>query len=366
MAHARPRALSEPEFLFITCQVGAERALKAEMARRWRAFHASFARPGFVTFKLPGGHGLGDDFNPQCVFARAGGFSLGKPVAGELSQRVAAVVEAGSAWGFDALHVWQRDLARPGFRGFEPHATAEALAAESAIVTAWQQTENAPLATGSVPPGRRVLDCVLVEPEQWWLGYHRALGETCYPGGLRPIVLPGDAVSRAYLKMQEALAWSGLPVKAGHSIAEIGCAPGGASQVLLARGLKVLGIDPALVDPCVLAHPNFTHIRKRGAEVRRREFRGVDWLSADMNVAPEYTLDTLEAIVTHPEVKVRGLLMTLKLLEWELAEQIPAYLDRVRSWGFRSVRARQLAHNRQEICVAAERRRRGQQGVAMH
>ena len=38
-----------------------------------------------------------------------------------------------------------------------------------------------------------------------------------------------------------------------------------------------------------------------------------------MNVAPRYTLDAVEAIVTHPEVNIRGLLLTLKLPDWDLA-----------------------------------------------
>jgi hypothetical protein len=32
---------------------------------------------------------------------------------------------------------------------------------------------------------------------------------------------------------------------------------------------------------------------------------------------------------------------------------LPEYIDRIRSWGYRDVRARQLQFNRQEICVAA-------------
>ena len=51
------------------------------------------------------------------------------------------------------------------------------------------------------------------------------------------------------------------------------------------------------------------------------------------------------------------MLLTLKLLEWELAEHIPEYLACIRSWGYTYVRARQLAFNRQEICVAALRSR---------
>jgi 23S rRNA (cytidine2498-2'-O)-methyltransferase len=167
--------------------------------------------------------------------------------------------------------------------------------------------------------------------------------------------LPTEAVSRAYLKMAEALAWSRMPTKQGEQWAEIGSAPGGASQALLKEGVNVIGIDPAEMDPAVIANPNFTHWKKRGADVRRREFRGVKYLAADINVAPNYTLDTVENIVTHPEVNIRGLLLTLKLLEWKLADELPAYLDRIRGWGYRTVRARQLSHNRQELCVAARR-----------
>ena len=82
------------------------------------------------------------------------------------------------------------------------------------------------------------------------------------------------------------------------------------------------------------------------------------WLTADLNVAPTYTLDTVEAIVTHADVSVQGMILTLKLLEWSLATEIPAYLDRIHSWGFGRVAARQLHHNRQEICVAVRKGRK--------
>ena len=49
------------------------------------------------------------------------------------------------------------------------------------------------------------------------------------------------------------------------------------------------------------------------------ELRKVRWLTADMNVAPTYTLDTVEAIVTHREVHIEGLLLTLKLMDGTLA-----------------------------------------------
>jgi 23S rRNA (cytidine2498-2'-O)-methyltransferase len=198
------------------------------------------------------------------------------------------------------------------------------------------------------------LDCIIVEPDQWWAGVHRAASTPSrWPGGVAPVEAPPGRISRAYLKMAEALAWSRLPVAAGDRCVEIGSAPGGACQALLDWGLHVTGIDPADMDPSLLQHPHFTHVKKRAADMKRREFRGVKWLMADSNVAPNHTLDTVEAIVTHREIHIRGLLLTLKLLNWDLAQQIPDYLARVRSWGYHYVAARQLAYNKQEICVAA-------------
>lgn len=352
---ANPPATT-PAFIFATCQVGAESALKSEIARTHPGFHFAYSRPGFLTFKLPPGQPLAEDFELRSVFARAWGFSLGKVKAESLDEAGAAVWQTAGEMPYQALHVWQRDVAAIGQRSFEPHVTPAALAAEEAIR---RQAENrtlaAPLARVA-EPGQRVLDCVLVEPHEWWIGWHIANGgDSGHPGGLRQLHVPEGIVSRAYIKMQEALAWSGLPIVPGQVCVEIGCAPGGASQALLEHGLAVVGIDPAEVDSTVLAHPNFTHVRKRGADVRRREFRGVQWLAADMNVAPDYTLDTIEAIVTHEAVNVRGLLLTLKLLDWKLAEQLPGYLQRVRGWGYQQIAARQLAHNRQEVCVTALR-----------
>lgn len=363
LCRARPDAMmtgmtDRPRFLFVTCQVGAERAVKAEMARNLPIARPAYGRPGFLTFKLPEAHLLPPGFDLHLVFARATGFSLGGvsgPDPHELARKVWQLVGGRIV---QRLHVWERDRAPPGEHDFEPGLTP--LACEVARLL--QQTcphPNMLSPQGADPavPARRgdtVLDCILIEPDQWWVGFHQAdTVESRWCGGMLVLPIPPHAVSRAWLKMEEALRWSQLPIPRGARCAELGASPGGASQALLDRGLRVLGIDPAEMHPAVLAHPNFTHIRKRVQQVRRREFRKVRWLVCDMNVAPEYTLDAVEAIITHPLVSVRGMLLTLKLFEWHLAEQVPQYLQRVRGWGYNMVRARQLQHNRQEICLAA-------------
>jgi 23S rRNA (cytidine2498-2'-O)-methyltransferase len=357
-----------PSFLLVTCQVGAEGALKGEIARRWPAFRLSYSRPGFVTFKLPADAPLGDEFSLDCVFARAWAFSFGK-VKGDDAARMAEEawrVAIESERLFDAVHAWERDRFTPGFKHFEPGPTPLADEVHAAVIAARPDGgATARSKDGAAPRDATVFDCVIVEPGEWWLGWHVARShESRLPGGMQKTELPAHAVSRAYLKMQEALNWSRLPLRAGDTCLELGCSPGGAAQALLDRGAKVIGVDPATVKPIVTEHPNFRHLRRRGKEVPRSELRDVRFLFADMNVAPNYTLDTVEALVTHEKVHVEGLILTLKLIEWELADNLEAWLDRIRGWGYYDIDARQLQHNRQEICVAALRRPTTQKRLA--
>ena len=103
--------------------------------------------------------------------------------------------------------------------------------------------------------------------------------------------------------------------------------------------------------------PNLTHVLKKASEMKRSYFSSVKWLMSDSNVAPNYTLDGVEDIVNNNRTNIRGRLLTLKMIKWEMAAELPSYLDRIRSWGYQYVRARQLAFNRQEVCVAVQRSR---------
>jgi 23S rRNA (cytidine2498-2'-O)-methyltransferase len=321
----------------------------------------AFSRPGFVTFKMNGSAVESTELQLRSVFARTFGWSIGRSSGEDLSQAIQKVQHQAPGRVFDQLHVWQRDTRLPGEDGFLPGVTPLADEVGRDLFTAAQEVDGLVSAAKwnrVAKANQRVWDCILLEPDRWWLGWHTV---TCFahrwPGGVMPVRIPDDMISRAYLKTKEALAWSGWPVRPGDRCAEIGSAPGGSCQALLELGLKVTGIDPAEMHPDVLRHPQFHHVRKRGAEVRRRAFRGFKWLLVDSNVAPQHTLDTVESIVTHPTTSFQGLLLTLKLPEWQLAHEVGSYARRVRSWGFQSVRCRQLAYQRQEICLAALRHR---------
>ena len=361
-----------PQFVYAVCQRGAEQALKQQVCDRLSNVHAAFSRPGFVTFKLDEPCQEPEKFQMPSPFARAFGFCLGKVTADEFKElatqawALPAVEQLMTTHKLDDLHVWQRDIAAPGEHSFEPGPTSLALEAESAL------REFSPLeklrtdASELSGPSRRnrwVMDVVLVECGEWWVGCHRTTRRCdTWPGGVPLLEMPEHAVSRAYLKMQEALDWSALPMARGNVCIELGCAPGGASQALLDSGLTVIGVDPAEVDPAVTAHPNFTHVRRRCTEMPRKLLKGVQWLAADMSVTPTYTLDAVEAMVTHTDATIRGMVLTLKLTDWKLLEELPACLKRIRGLGYQDIRVRQLAYNRQEICVVALRSR-GQRRV---
>jgi 23S rRNA (cytidine2498-2'-O)-methyltransferase len=346
------------DFIFITCQIGAERAVKYELARRHPDFRFAYSRPGFLTFKLPGGHKLPGDFDLQSVFARTHGFSLGAVSGQNYTELAAAAWKISKDKTVQRIHVWPKDRFEPGEHGYEPGFDDETLAAHRALLQTCPRTAQlAGSANDMLRPaktGETVLDCVMLAPEKWWVGWHRVKSSAShFPGGMMSLELPDTAVSRAWLKMEEALRWSRLPIARGARVAELGSAPGGASQALLARGLEVIGIDPAEMSPVVLAEPHFTHLRYRSTQVPRRQLRKIRWLTADMNVPPNYTLQAVESIVSHRQINVRGLILTLKLVRWEMADEVPDYIERIRGWGYNQVQARQLQHNRREICVAA-------------
>ena len=345
-------------FLFVVAQPGSERPLKNEIAREHSELRFAFSRPGFVTFRLP--DEPRQDFALRSVFARTWGYSLGK-VGGADDVQLASdasrlVSEQPPAEPIRHVHVWPRDRALAGDEDYDgaPDELADTLGA--LLVERLPQRNEAPTVNSVAANGDVVLDCALVERDEWWLGWHRAAApETRWPGGVPPIALPARLISRAYLKIVEALEWSELPIAAGDRCVEIGSSPGGSCLALLERGLLVTGIDPAEMDAEVLAHPGFTHVRARAKDVKRSVFRDCRWLVMDANVAPNYTLDTLDGVLTQGGARPEGLVLTLKLTDPALAEKLPQIAERIRRYGYRRVRMRQLAFNRQEVCAVADR-----------
>lgn len=348
----------DSQFVFVTCQMGSEQIIKKNLTKNGLRF--AFSRPGFLTFKLPDPQPLFEPLNLTDPFIRCFGSCLGK-VRGETDEnRALALWDQVKDIPFDRLHVWPRDRYPAGQHSVDPGLNDCSRAAEAALYKTALPAQRAVLEKRNdknlARRNDRVLDCIVVDPEEWWIGAHRVdRWVQRWPGGFWTPDCEVEMISRAYLKMSEALAWLAWPLKSGQRCVDLGCAPGGTSQALLAHGLRVVGIDPAIVDPHVDTNPDFQHIQKRSGDMRVRAFQEFQWLAADMNLAPENMLDEVERIVAHRANRIWGVILTVKLQDWDLAAQIPSYLERIRSWGYPRLRARQLSHNRQEVCLAGLR-----------
>jgi 23S rRNA (cytidine2498-2'-O)-methyltransferase len=340
-----------PRFYFSTCQAGAEKAVKTEIAAEHPRLRFAFSRPGFVTFKDAEGEGPALSLR-RSVFTRLWGEALGQAKDRQALESLLALVPRGSV-----LQRFDRDEHVPGE---EPPGFVRGSRIKS-ILEAWNVPEPA-----SIPPrpGEEVYSLIAVDDSLVFLGRHiHTDALSGLPGNIVDIPLPPEAPSRAYLKIEEAFVRFDPAVESGMSALEVGCAPGGASTALLKRGLRVTGVDPQYMDQSVFSNPNFRSIRKMARHLESEDLAKVnpDWVVMDMSIAPLEALDELAHVLgllrdLHgPRLRLRGGFLTIKLNDWSFAASVPLYLRRIEQLGFRGIRPLQLCSNRQEFFVWAPR-----------
>ena len=343
-----------PAFLFATCNPGWETALKAEMrSRHGELLAPAFLRPGLVTWKAKGALPA-DSRAPLPVFAHVSGFSLGMA---KTSADLPALL-GGLESPPDRLHVFPRVLPENGFTAAEWEAIDLRRAEiESVLRDAGHDLDPSPPRKGDL-----VLDVILGdEGEALFAGWHHhTRHHRHFAGGMPRAILPNDAPSRAWLKMEQGLhcAELGAPDSlVGKTALELGSAPGGGSLSLLSHGAKVIGVDTGDMDARVLGYENasgaaFTHFAISAGEVRVEDLPPrVDLLASDMNLAPPVALRYIERL--QRRVRARTLLLTLKINDAKMQAQIPAFLDRVRKFAPGEPVATQLPANRKEITILA-------------
>ena len=303
--------MTSPRFLFAVCQKGAEGVCKQEILANHPEFKPSFSRPGFVTFKCEY-PAVPEKLTLKTSFARTYGWSVGSLKIIDAQSQIEQLCQNPWLNKSAQIHVFQRDSDVPGSRGFEPGisvlATEIGSKIEQQLAAIGNQAQAGKPMNRNARPQELVFDVAIVDPDQWFVGYHFAQAKfQRWPGGVPRVDIEHQVVSRAYFKLQEALLWSGIQIQPGDVCAEIGASPGGACQWLLEKGARVIAVDPAELEPEIAEHPNLTYIQARGREIRKKDLQSVRWLISDINVAPKYTLDTIEDIVTNQYAsRVRG------------------------------------------------------------
>ena len=153
-----------------------------------------------------------------------------------------------------------------------------------------------------------------------------------------------------------------LPIVPGDAVIEVGSSPGGQTRALLDRGCVIVGIDPNAMDDGSLREPRFTHVRASARHVDTTQLRAMvagpaRLLVVDVNQRPMAALSSVASIIAANRGDLRGGLFTLKLGDWALLSELPAWRSRIEGLfgsGTTTV-AFQLPANRVEVTVFAHR-----------
>ncbi|MDX2092701.1 MAG: hypothetical protein SFX73_32850 [Kofleriaceae bacterium] len=328
------------EFVFATCLPGNEPAVKREVARTRPELRFAYSRPGLVTFKAPGP--VSPDDVPGSVFARVWGRSVGAAADVATAAAQLATIKP------DRVHVFARDSETPTdlapWQALGPGGDAR----EGELVADVIVAPDEPVPVSSNQP-------TSARTGGAWLGVHRhTAARPPGPGGDIPVDMPPESPSRAYAKIEEAIAWAKLPFAAGQVALEIGAAPGGAVLALARRGLDVWACDTGDLAPAVTALPNVHHLAKKVGAVRWEELPArIDWLLVDVNLAPQVALHEISRLMPKLRPTLQGAVITLKMNDWRFVDELPRLVARIGELGLPDVRLRHLPSNRREVCAVA-------------
>jgi 23S rRNA (cytidine2498-2'-O)-methyltransferase len=179
-----------------------------------------------------------------------------------------------------------------------------------------------------------------------------------WPGGTRHFAQVPEQISRAELKLLEALEVFGITLTEGEQVLDLGAAPGGWTRLLLDAHISVVAVDPANLDPRLSRRPGLEHYRGYAEnylqEAIKRRVR-FDMIVNDMRMDAREAARALDTAATC--LRADGVVISVLKLPHETQEIHPlttlneALHTLRKRYGL--VQARQLFHNRQEVTVVA-------------
>ena len=249
----KEKTILPSSYIMTSCEAGEEKALKTEISKNHPSLRLAFSRPGYVTFKLPPRtEAIGDEFETKmaaasfqlnAVYARQYAASLGNSI---LIDDV--IVKAKALLALDAnpnkrlrLHVWGRGEPMPaaghplaiGAAKMRVNQIRELLLGCDEAESLWMPVQDATSAAATASDssstsddsrdmakdGDHVFDVIVPTgpfiSEALHVGHHvhfssplssyQMIGHSAWPGGNPRVLLPQEAPSRAYLKIEEAL-----------------------------------------------------------------------------------------------------------------------------------------------------------------
>ncbi len=169
----------------------------------------------------------------------------------------------------------------------------------------------------------------------------------CWAPGARPI-------SRAELKLREALAEFGLEPPAAGRALDLGAAPGGWTRVLAQRMAEVVAVDPGKLDERVRALPNVVHVRARIEDLSVDALGQFDLLTNDMNLAPATSAE-LTVQVASLLASGAPAIMTVKFPTRRRSQHVRE-AETVLVTAYEDIRTATMPHNAHEATMVMRRR----------
>lgn len=183
-----------------------------------------------------------------------------------------------------------------------------------------------------------------------------------WPGGERRFAVTPEQISRAEFKLLEALEIFHLDLPAAGDALDFGAAPGGWTRILAERGLDVLAVDPASLDPRIAAMAEVRHWRGHAEDYLFDQLRGryADDPDRFTIIANDMRLDARDSarlmVDAAPLLLPDGWgIITLKLPH-EDAETVYYQARGILGAAYTIVGNRQLFHNRSEVTIAVRGR----------
>lgn len=201
------------------------------------------------------------------------------------------------------------------------------------------------------------LHVLFVEGTHALLGIAQPADAAPWPLGIPRLRLMPDAPSRSALKLEEAFLALLAPseretlLHPGMTAADLGAAPGGWTWVLTRQQLHVTSIDNGPLRQHVLDTGLVTHLRADG--FRWQPAQPLDWMVCDMVEQPRRVAERMATWLR--EGWCRHTVFNLKLPMKKRWDETVLCLEilREQAGGLRTLRAKQLYHDREEITVFA-------------
>ncbi|HVU01796.1 MAG TPA: SAM-dependent methyltransferase [Polyangiaceae bacterium] len=329
-----------------TTREGAERDLLEELSLWKRDNVARVLGPALVlSERAPSREGrLDSTFGRQCFQVSVVARGSDSELADQLAEAFSPELTGARGW---VLQAWTPDTERGNRDAPRAHSLegrlAERLSERAAGATRFAAKDLGPDAV----PFFQV--CLLGEgvAAGGVISSNRAL--SLAPGGRLRAHVAGDKPSRAARKLAEAFLWLGLAPEPGDQCVDLGAAPGGWTYLLSERRAKVIAVDPGKLRPDLLARKGVRYVGMSAFEFEPEE--PVDWLLCDMAWRPTEVAKMLARWARNRDTTM--LVANFKLPMKRKAETVQEIRKILEEGGYRSVRTRQLYHDRDEITLTA-------------